>query len=651
MSRSGPRRLAAIVWLVLAAVGGTAWAQSPEQSVNVTGRILFGWADLTQGPLSVSGPSTTLEGDVNGYWRDPRILEYDVKPFTTLGEAVPGTETGTAVTGGSATGLFLQGGSIPLTLTFARTSSRLGEEYKSDAPTNPNQDVLNGVEGSATNTLFDARQMLRFANWPVATFEYRDADYNFPLPQAFGGQDDIHSHDFTTHVNYNVAGWLLAGRYLHSQFATTAPDILTGTELTDKGATSDLGFSASRLLPLHSTLSVTEDQTKSDYHFDDLKTDLNVKTANAILTSEPVERLSTTVQTAYTSNLKASEVQQALAGAGVPGSGSASSGSTAPLTYLAAPYDVLSVGGGALFRIGHGFSLQGSVGDSRSSQNSETSKQWSAGVSYNHKWSSGWLSTGYSHGQSSTEAEVLNESATAGTGTSPGTTAYSLFSQHTDLNTVTGNLNQRLPKLLRLTTQGHVSEGTLTEYGSPYPYHDYGELTSLTRPVGEWTLSGNFGLEQIATNAPGTYNRSSSKSLVFSAAFRGLNLSGGYLYGSGFAQQVGNSLVFFPTPQPVSPVLGIPVLSSTSGTTVLGTYHSRRGRWTAMGFWYRFSYTTDDVPASHYNLFNFRTSYKLRRLRLIAGFVRQSQAMGTGVSDIFASRLMYFQIERVFRLY
>ena len=70
-----------------------------------------------------------------------------------------------------------------------------------------------------------------------------------------------------------------------------------------------------------------------------------------------------------------------------------------------------------------------------------------------------------------------------------------------------------------------------------------------------------------------------------------------------------------------------------------------------MGYWYRFSYTTENAPTTEYNLLNLHVSYKLRRLRLIAGYQKQSQTFGVGQSNIFNTNLKYFQIERVFRLY
>jgi len=70
-----------------------------------------------------------------------------------------------------------------------------------------------------------------------------------------------------------------------------------------------------------------------------------------------------------------------------------------------------------------------------------------------------------------------------------------------------------------------------------------------------------------------------------------------------------------------------------------------------MGYAERFSYTTDHLPATEFSLINLHVSYKLRRLRLIGGYTRQSQLFRVGPLGTYETRLMYFQIERVFRLY
>lgn len=649
MSRSCSRKLAAILGFVLVALGGTARAQEPERPLALTGRILFGVADLTEGANSESGPSVTLESDLAGYWRDPRILQFSLKPTVTLGEAVPGTEMGNALTGFSGVGIILQGSPAPLTISYSRTGSSF-DESRSVASANPNQDVLSGAETNLKYSVFDVNWIWRFKHLPIINLNYSDRDYSADLPKAFGGGDDHDLRNFTAQMNYSMGGWQAGGWYQRSQSTTTSPDILTQGVQHTYNDTTNLGFDVSRLLPLHSTLGVSANQSKSSFNLADpesntadLESNTTVRTANATLSSRPVERLSTTLQAQYDSNLQASEVQQALAGAGVPGtSPSPAPASTVPLTYLAAPFKIMTLSGGAGLRLGYGFSLAGNAGEGHS-ENSGTLTRWGGGPSYQHKWRSGWISASYSYSHLATQTEVVN----TGSGTAP----YSLFSEVIDANTGSMNLGQDLPWQFKLATSAHVSEGTEKDNGVPYPYHDYGGYASLVRPVGGWTLTASFNLENNAANHELLYNQSTAKGISLGAGYLGLNLSAGYQYGSGLAIQMGNSLLFVTSPVVVSPLLGIPTLSSSSGTTLTGSYRSRRGRLEVMGYAERFSYTTDHLPATEFSLINLHVSYKLRRLRLIAGYTRQSQLLSVGPLGTYETRLMYFQIERVFRLY
>jgi len=652
MSRSCSRKLAAILGFVLAAMGGRAWAQEPEQPpLSLTGRILFGYADLSESPYSVSGPSATLETNLSGYWRDPKILQFSVKPMVTIGEAVPGTEMGNALTGFSGVGIILQGSPAPLTISYSRSGSSF-DESRSGAFANPNQDVLSGAETNLTYSVFNANWIWRFKHFPIVNLNYSDSDYSADLPKAFGGGDDHDLRNFSAHMNYSMGGWQAGSWYQRSQSTETSPDILTQGVQHTYNDTTNLGFDVSRLLPLHSTLGVSADQSKSNFNFVGLESDTTVRTANATLSSRPVERLSTTLQVQYDSNLQASEVQQALAGSGLPGtSPSPAPASTAPLTYLAAPFKIMTLSEGAGLQLGYGFSLTGNAGQSHS-ENSGTLTRWGGGPNYQRKWRSGWISANYSYSHLATQLEVVGASATAGVvNMGSGTASYSPFSEVIDANTGSMNLGQNLPWQFNLATSAHVSEGTEKDNGVPYPYHDYGGYASLVRPVGGWTLTASFNLENNAANHELLYNQSTGKGISLGAGYRGLNLSAGYQYGSGLAIQMGNSLLFVTSPVVVSPLLGIPTLSSSSGTTVTGSYRSRRGRLEVMGYAERFSYTTDHLPATEFSLINLHVSYKLRRLRLIGGYTRQSQLFRVGPLGTYETRLMYFQIERVFRLY
>jgi len=651
MNLASPRILAAVLGLVLVAMGQAAMAQNPElPKLALTGDILFGAGELTQDNNSQGGPAATIKGDLVGYWRDPRILQFEFRPMITLGEAVAGTQMGNAMTGFAATGIVLQGSSFPLTISYSRSGSSLeeGSNY-----TTPNQGVLSGAESNMTSTVFNANWTLRFRHLPVVNFNYSDTDYSSELPAGFSTGDDYTLRNFTAQANYSKEGWQAGARYQLTQSNTKFPDVVSGGVDHDNGNTTDIGFTASRLLPLNSSLSVSADDETSNFSWEGLKTDTTVRIANATFASQPVERVSTTLQVQYTSNQQAYQEQQALAGAGIPGAATSTvANSTAPvspvpLTVLMAPFKVVTFSGAAGLRLGKGFSLNGSAADSVSSDNSGTSTRWSVGPAYQHKWRSGAIAASYSYSNMVTQADVVNENVQNPSQTP---TSYSLFSETTDLNTGAVDLSLKLPRECQLAAAAHVSEGTIKDNGIPYPDHDYGGRATVTRPVRGWILTGSYSLEKNAANHELIYNESTSQGISFGVASRGLSLTGGRVYGSGLALQVGNSLIVVPNPVAITPVLGTPILTSTTGSTLMGSYRSRRGRVVVMGNWGHFNYTTDNFGTTN-NLLNLQASYKLRHLRLIAGYMKQSQAYNVGSLGTYGTRLMYFQIERIFRVF
>jgi hypothetical protein len=232
-----------------------------------------------------------------------------------------------------------------------------------------------------------------------------------------------------------------------------------------------------------------------------------------------------------------------------------------------------------------------------------------------------------------------------------GTVSTVLGTQSINADTGSVNVIQKMPNQFKLATSAHGSEGTITEAGIQSPNHDYGGYASLIRPLGGWTLTGNFSLDKNVNNLDLMFNQNSSKSFSLSASFRHLSLSAGRQYASGLAVQTGNSILFVTNSVAVSPILGIPLLSDTTGTTVTGSYQSRKRRFIATGSWARFNYTTNRAPSTAYDLVNLYAAYQLRRLRLLGGYITRSQTFGGLAAASYNNKLMYFQIERVFRLY
>ena len=645
-------RASAIVGIVLMAMAGTAWAQTPEQQpLALTGRVLFGAGDYSANNVSEVGPAGAAGGDLSGYWRNPGIFGFELQPMVAISNGVSGTPLGNEMTSVFATGLILQGSQLPLNISYSRTSSALEQSANGTAP--QGQGVLSGVATNPTSSVFNVNWLLRFTHFPVVNLTYRGSDINSPLPADFGGNDDSTLHTFNAQANYTYRGWGIGSWYQRALAKTTSPDILTGSMQSEDDETADFGVTVSKLLPLQSTLGVEADRSQANSTFDGSQTNTSVDMANASLTSHPLEKLSTTLQAQYTSNLQVSEIQQALSGAGVSGTTSSggSSSSSVPISYLATPFSELTINASAGYELPHGLTITGMAGESHS-PNSGSSTQWSVSPGYHRKWRTGWLSANYSYNSMTSQLNVLSENPTTGAAsTSEGTTAYTLFSETMYANMGTVSVTERLPDQFKLVTSAHASKGTITEDGIPYPDHDYGGFATVSRPVGEWKLTGSFILDRNTADQQLIYNQTSSESYSLSAAFRRLSLSAGRAYGSGLALQVGNNLVWVTSPVVVSSLLGTPVLSNSTGTTVSASYQSQRSRLSMYGNWGRFNYTTNNQLASAYTVLNLYATYKLRRLRLIAGYTKQSQTFGTGSSGAYDTTMMYFQVERAFRVF
>jgi hypothetical protein len=575
-----------------------------------------------------------MQATLSGYWRDPRIFQFGVTPMVSFGEPVAGAEMGNAVTGFSGVGICLQGSSFPLTVSYSRTGNSL--EGEQSVTGNSNQ-VLSGVETSATSTAFDANWTLRFRYWPTVHLDYQATDYDAPLPKPFTSGDDHRLNVFSGKIDYRLWGWQAGGWYQRNQSDSTYPDIVDGTVQNSSSRTTDMGSYVTGILPLQSVFSGSLSRSDLSSNFDDTTTSNAVDVANATITSQPWQRLTTTMSEQYISNLQAYQVQQTLAGTGVAGSGT-TTGTTATLTTLSAPFSIQTVSWTGAYRVGYGFGING--GTSETSFSSEgSSTQWSIGTGYQHKFKSGWFNATYSHNNTDTQTEVISENSTVAVP----------FSQSVATNMLGVSLTHTLPFRLKLMTTTHVTEGTIYDNGIPYPDRDYGGLATLTRNVGEWRVNGTLTFEKTEANQALIDNQNTSKGASVAVSYRNLNLSASRQYGDGYAVQLGSNLVPISGPTAVSSVLGTPLLTNSVETAFTGSYRSRSGRFMVTGGWWHFNYATEDQPSTESTLYHVRASYKLRRLRLLAGYVVQSQTFNS--IGVFNSRLVYFQIERVFRAF
>ena len=337
-----------------------------------------------------------------------------------------------ALTGISAIGIVLQGSDMPLNISYTRTSSALDQSNGGPSSPQNSQDVLSGVETNPTSSVLNINWLVRFRRFPVVLIDYRDSDDNAPLPEQFGGDDDHSQHNFLAHANYGYRGWHTGVWYHRTRNTTVSPDILTGEEASQTDSGTDFGVSAAKTLPLSTYLSAGADRSTASSDFNGTQENTTVTQADALLSSQPVPRVSTSMQAQYTSNTQAYQLQQALSGAGLSTGGSSTASST-PLTALSAPADMLSISGGVGAKLDYGFGVYAGTGESHSS-NQSSSTQWDAGPTYTHRWRAGWLSANYSYSSLTSQTEIVMANATGtATATTSGGTVYSLLLEDVEI--------------------------------------------------------------------------------------------------------------------------------------------------------------------------------------------------------------------------
>jgi hypothetical protein len=614
--------LIVLVLAVLASVGSARAQSETGLQLGLTGRLVLGVSSYEQTDASQNGAAATLDTDLAGIWRDPRILQFDVKPTVTFGEA-PEAEMNNALSGITVLTRLLKGSSMPFNFSYSKMKT-------------PTQDVTQtGIGGSlptehlsTSSSVLDADWILRFPRFPTVNLNYRDSSQTSDLTSGSDVNDDHSYKEFSARMHYSIKGWQSSAWYKQLHTKTDGNNILVGGVQSDNTSMEEYGSTVTKDLPLNSALNMTVDQTDAKVADGSLQQNTSIFDGTASLNSQPFKRLNTIVQAQYTGN-----------------SQSLRTSSTA--TPVTTPFNLANVSGGAGFKITTNLLLTGSIGESSSSLNN-SAQTWSVGPSYQTHWTSGAIGVGYAHSNLETRTQTYTEQTNPLGSTLPPTPLISLSTMYTRGDTGTVSLNQNLPARMQLVFTANGNHGSLEQSGIQYPTEGYGWVVSVTRPFGEWNVLGSVSHQYTNTTVDTSADQASSTMLSTTVAFRGLNVSAAYQTGTGRAVQLDGQLIWVTSP--TSP-LGVPTLSSSNSFMASGSYHSRRGRLLVTGNYGRFDYGTSLQPDTKYNIMNIRASYKLRRLRLISGFAKQSQLSSLSGATPFNSRVVFFQIEREFRFF
>ncbi|MBV9087458.1 MAG: hypothetical protein JOY79_08245 [Acidobacteriaceae bacterium] len=608
-----------------------ATAQQSER--HLSGDIITGYSSYDINGSATQGPYVGVDADLIGYWKDPRILNYDIHPNVQSGFQWVGTDFGPQSKGVTATGTFLDGSDFPLTLSF---------DHQLIPTANYGSPIGVSFEGlSRTRQMFGVDWLLRRKTWPTFSLHYMDSTYDDRYPAALGGDLNSAYENLRMESRYKMASWNLFGSFIHMSNSSNTLLLLdsNGNPLTQTNKDDDVVFSAWRLLPLNSQLNIDFQKYDSTYDFGNQDpSHSNYYRTAASVSTHPWSRVTFNSSVGYLSSYGDYVLQQILH----PGGGS--SGGTNPTLLL-----VASDGGnftyteGATIRVASGLFVNGYYNgmESVSSNNAtvgsgQTSNSIGGGLRYSRTLFDGQLSTSCSVGKTSYR----------GNG---GSSSNSDFNFDAVTNSVTASYAHPLPWQLKLSATGnyfHESfQRTFAENVDSHSLNAY-----VDRRLAGWSLRAHVGLSSQNNDYP-VQSHSDNKSFGLTATSRKLLLNFTDSYNSGLAYVFGNNVITPPTGI-IGSEAGLPPFTSTNGNSLSlnATIYATK-RLVLGGGYTRGHQDILGGTTTGYHGYNARAEYRFRQMRIGAGYVKNVQQLNLAALSGFYSRQFYIEIRRDFQVF
>lgn len=605
----------------LALAGATARAQDGARSL--TGQIVSGYSGISSNGQEVKDPYVGFVADMKGWWRDPRVLNYDLGGNFAHGFQYAGPMAGPDSNGMNANGTFLGGSRMPLSFYYSR-------QYIPTPDFSLAPYTVDFGGSSRVRQFYGFDWVTHLNRLPAVDFHYRDSSDDNHYPSYLGGDTQNNDRDFRVNAQYTLAKWQLGANFGDTWSKADTPGFFstTGQNIHNQSDSLTYGLSASRALPMRSQMALTWASTDSNVDLGTYNTTANYQRAQGIMSSQWTDRLSTNLQASYISSASSYALQQIL----LPGSGG--SIGQFPFGLLNTDSGLLSYSGGASFLVFQGVQLHGSVGQTSvlSSSNStvaDTTTE-SAGVSIAERLYGGQFAAGY-------DATHWNM---AQVGTADDTWTHSVSASYSR------------PTLWGI--QAGVRGNYLTQhldYVTASDLDSYGFAIDLSRKVGEWNVRGtmDYRWQNVAFT---TRNNYAYKTFSVTAQNKRMQFNLLKTFDNSLAYQFGNSVILTPTAPAIGPVPGLPMLVDTSGgyMAVSGSYNISR-RWTVRGSWLQGTRSISVDHTVNSRGFDARTEYHFRKVHLAGGYDRTWQVFQMLGTQPYRNSYFYFELRRDFRLF
>lgn len=310
MTRVVARVLACGVMLVSAARAQVEIGQNTN--VSLSGDVGFGY-NGGYGNTMGSDHGLALNGDGNltGYYYNPRFLNFYVTPVYNRSQANSGQGSITDATNISAGVNLFAGSHFPGSISY-------GEAFNNSG--NYGYGVTPGLTTTGNAHSLGLGWAALVPGLPPLSVQYTQTATESSL---FGTDSDDHSstRNLNLFSNYKVDGWFLGARFNDTWEHTELPSLVTdGETIIGNNNSKTFSLNGSHKLPLRGSLGAGYSWSDFGGTDDGVGTSGSNQTLNATAAFSPTQRFSTSFQANYDTNLSGAVEQQLLnAGAVVPG--------------------------------------------------------------------------------------------------------------------------------------------------------------------------------------------------------------------------------------------------------------------------------------------------------------------------------------------
>lgn len=287
----------------------SAWAQlevGQNTSMTLSGTLGYGY-DGSYGAEG-SGHGTSLNGDavLQGYYYNPKFLNFFVDPIYNRSQANSGQGSITAATSVNAGANLFSGSHFPGSVSFSEGFDSSGNYGFGTTP---------GLTTTGNSHGFGIGWAELIPGAPPLSVQYSQ---NASSSSIFGTdqEDHVGTKVLNMFSNYKIDGWYMGARFTDNWTHTELPAVVTGEEsVTGDTNGKSFGFNANHRLPLRGSFGGS--YTWSDFSGESEGS--TVTGSNQMISATaafaPTQRFTTSFDVNYDSSLTG-EIEQQLIGVG-----------------------------------------------------------------------------------------------------------------------------------------------------------------------------------------------------------------------------------------------------------------------------------------------------------------------------------------------